>query len=149
MGDIVTRDELVSRIAAQAAGKTIALANGCFDAHVAHVRYRAEAVASGLPDRGDQRRSVGRADQGEASGDAARIARSWSSRLTVDFVVLFDEPDVAALIQALRPDVHCKGTDYTTDSVPERDVVRGYGGRGDRRRSEGSFDADLIARFAR
>jgi rfaE bifunctional protein nucleotidyltransferase chain/domain len=47
----------------------------------------------------------------------------------VDYVVVFSEPTVGPLLEALRPDVHCKGTDYTLDSVPERDVVRGYGGR--------------------
>jgi bifunctional ADP-heptose synthase (sugar kinase/adenylyltransferase) len=47
----------------------------------------------------------------------------------VDHVVVFPEDDVAALLLALRPDVHCKGTDYTVDTVPERDVVRSYGGR--------------------
>jgi hypothetical protein len=58
----------------------------------------------------------------------------------VDYVVLFPEPTVGPLLEALRPDVHCKGTDYTLDSVPERDVVKGYGGRvGDCGRPEGSF----------
>jgi D-glycero-beta-D-manno-heptose 1-phosphate adenylyltransferase len=47
----------------------------------------------------------------------------------VDYVVIFDEPTVARLLERLRPDVHCKGTDYTSDTVPERDIVRRYGGR--------------------
>jgi D-glycero-beta-D-manno-heptose 1-phosphate adenylyltransferase len=47
----------------------------------------------------------------------------------VDYIVLFGEPDVGSLIRAIRPDVHCKGTDYTTDSVPEREMVRAHGGR--------------------
>jgi bifunctional ADP-heptose synthase (sugar kinase/adenylyltransferase) len=47
----------------------------------------------------------------------------------VDYVVIFPEPTVGPLLEALQPDVHCKGTDYTPDTVPERDVVRGYGGR--------------------
>ncbi len=47
----------------------------------------------------------------------------------VDYVVIFPEPTVTPLLQLLRPDVHCKGTDYTADTVPERDTVRAYGGR--------------------
>jgi bifunctional ADP-heptose synthase (sugar kinase/adenylyltransferase) len=47
----------------------------------------------------------------------------------VDYVVIFEEPTVARLLERVRPDVHCKGTDYTSETVPERDIVRGYGGR--------------------
>ncbi len=47
----------------------------------------------------------------------------------VDYVVVFSAPTVADLLDAVRPDVHCKGTDYTVDSVPEGEVVRAYGGR--------------------
>jgi bifunctional ADP-heptose synthase (sugar kinase/adenylyltransferase) len=47
----------------------------------------------------------------------------------VDHVLVFHEDDVSAVLQALRPDVHCKGTDYTEETVPEREVVRSYGGR--------------------
>ena len=52
-----------------------------------------------------------------------------ASLVFVDYVTIFDEPTVAELIRALRPDIHAKGTDYTTDSVPEREIVREYGGR--------------------
>ncbi len=54
---------------------------------------------------------------------------SWPRCAPVDYVVLFGEPTVERLLRRLRPDVHCKGTDYTVDTVPERDVVREYGGR--------------------
>jgi bifunctional ADP-heptose synthase (sugar kinase/adenylyltransferase) len=47
----------------------------------------------------------------------------------VDYVTIFHEPDVTPLLLALKPDVHCKGTDYTVETVPERDTVRAYGGR--------------------
>ena len=68
----------------------------------------------------------------------------------VDFVVIFPEPTVGPLLLALKPDVHCKGTDYTMDSVPERDVVKSYGGRiaivGD---PKDHSTRDLLARLAR
>jgi bifunctional ADP-heptose synthase (sugar kinase/adenylyltransferase) len=60
---------------------------------------------------------------------AAERAELVASVRGVDYVVIFSEPTVGPLLELLRPDVHCKGTDYTVETVPERDVVRGYGGR--------------------
>ena len=127
-------DEIRARIdAARAQGKTIALANGCFDVlHVGHVRYlagaKAEADVLVVGVNGDA--SVGRLKgPGRPVFPAEDRALLVASIRVVDHVLVFPEDDVAALLLALRPDVHCKGTDYTADTVPERDVVRSYGGR--------------------
>jgi D-glycero-beta-D-manno-heptose 1-phosphate adenylyltransferase len=119
--------------AARAAGRTVALANGCFDVlHVGHVRYlqgaRAEADVLVVGVNGD--RSVERLKgPGRPVMPAADRALLVAALRAVDHVVVFEEDDVARLLLALRPDVHCKGTDYTEETVPERDVVRSYGGR--------------------
>jgi len=117
----------------RAAGHTIALANGCFDLlHVGHVRYltaaRAEAGALVVGVNGDEsvRRLKGAGRPLMPEQDRALLVAALRP---VDRVVVFHEDDVARLLLALRPDVHCKGTDYTADTVPERDVVRSYGGR--------------------
>jgi rfaE bifunctional protein nucleotidyltransferase chain/domain len=119
--------------AERAAGHTIALANGCFDLlHVGHVRYlagaRAEADALVVGVNGDEsvRRLKGDGRPVMPEQDRALLVAALRS---VDRVVVFHEQDVARLLLALRPDVHCKGTDYGPDTVPERDVVRSYGGR--------------------
>jgi rfaE bifunctional protein nucleotidyltransferase chain/domain len=131
---VVTREEARARVAqARAAGRTVALANGCFDlVHVGHVRYlqgaRAEADVLVVGVNGDasvrRLKGEGRPLMGES--DRALLVASLKC---VDLVVVFEEDDVASLLLDLRPDVHCKGTDYTPDTVPERDVVRSYGGR--------------------
>jgi rfaE bifunctional protein nucleotidyltransferase chain/domain len=119
--------------AARAHGKTVALANGCFDVlHVGHVRYlagaKAEADVLVVGVNGDG--SVGRLKgPGRPVLPAEDRALLVASVRAVDHVVLFNEDDVSALLRALRPDVHCKGTDYTPETVPERDVVKSYGGR--------------------
>jgi rfaE bifunctional protein nucleotidyltransferase chain/domain len=115
------------------AGRTIALANGCFDIlHVGHVRYleaaRREADRLVVAVNAD---ATVRALKGEGrpimeAGDRAELVAALRC---VDFVVIFEEPTVEAVLRTIRPDVHCKGTDYTVDTVPERDVVRQYGGR--------------------
>lgn len=119
--------------AERAAGRTIALANGCFDLlHVGHVRYlagaRAEADALLVGVNGDEsvRRLKGAGRPLVPEQDRALLVAAFRC---VDRVVVFHEDDVARLLLALRPDVHCKGTDYEPDTVPERDVVRSYGGR--------------------
>ena len=119
--------------AARAAGRTVALANGCFDVlHVGHVRYlrgaRAEADVLVVAVNGDAsvRRLKG---EGRPVMPAADRAVVVAALRDVDHVVVFEDDDVSSVIRALRPDVHCKGTDYTPETVPERDVVRGYGGR--------------------
>jgi rfaE bifunctional protein nucleotidyltransferase chain/domain len=119
--------------AARRAGRTVALANGCFDVlHVGHVRYlegaRAEAdvLVVGINGDGSVRRLKGEGRPVLPAGDRALLVAAVR---VVDHVVVFEEDDVRGLLLALRPDVHCKGTDYTPDTVPERDVVRSYGGR--------------------
>jgi rfaE bifunctional protein nucleotidyltransferase chain/domain len=126
--------EVEARVAeARAAGKTVALANGCFDVlHVGHVRYlhgaRAEAdvLVVGVNGDGSVRRLKGEGRPVMPEADRALLVAALRD---VDHVVVFPEDDVGGLIRALRPDVHCKGTDYTEDTVPERAMVRAYGGR--------------------
>jgi D-glycero-beta-D-manno-heptose 1-phosphate adenylyltransferase len=114
-------------------GRSVALANGCFDLlHVGHVRYlkgaRAEADVLVVGVNGDA--SVAKLKgEGRPVLPAAERALLVAALEAVDHVVVFEEDDVGALLLALRPDVHCKGTDYTPETVPERDVVRSYGGR--------------------
>ena len=131
---IGTLEQLTARVAAErAAGRTVAFANGCFDVlHVGHVRYlaaaRAEADVLVVGVNGDEsvRRLKGPERPVLAEDDRALLVAALRA---VDHVVVFHETDVTRLIQTLRPDVHCKGTDYTPDSVPEREVVRACGGR--------------------
>jgi len=134
VGSVVTRAELIERVRAdRAAGRSVAFANGCFDLlHVGHTRYLESAAAEAdvLVVAVNDDESVR-----TLKGDGRPIlAGEYRAELVaalrcVDYVVLFPEPTVGPLLEALRPDVHCKGTDYTLDSVPERDVVKGYGGR--------------------
>jgi rfaE bifunctional protein nucleotidyltransferase chain/domain len=131
---IGTLEEVRDRLReARSAGKTVALANGCFDVlHVGHVRYLAAARAEadvlvvGVNADASVRRLKGAGRPLMPEDDRAAMVAALES---VDHVVVFPEDDVGALLLALRPDVHCKGTDYAPDTVPERDVVRGYGGR--------------------
>jgi D-glycero-beta-D-manno-heptose 1-phosphate adenylyltransferase len=119
--------------AARAEGKTIALANGCFDVlHVGHVRYLAGAKAEadvlvvGVNGDAAVARLKGPGRPILPEDDRALIVGALR---VVDHVVVFQEDDVRHLLLALRPEVHCKGTDYTQETVPERDVVSSYGGR--------------------
>ena len=129
---IGTLDQVRERVEeAHRAGLTVALANGCFDVlHVGHVRYlagaRAEADvlvvgvnadASGRRLKGDDRPVL-------PEGDRARLVAGLK---VVDHVVVFPEDDVTNLLLTLRPEVHCKGTDYTADTVPERETARALG----------------------
>ena len=127
-------EEVRERVeAARRAGSTVALANGVFDLlHVGHVRYlqgaKAEADVLVVGVNGDD--SARRLKGPErpilpAVGRALLVA----AQRAVDHVVVFEENDVRGLLLALKPDVHCKGTDYTPETVPEREVVRSYGGR--------------------
>ena len=133
-GVIVDQDALLAWARdVRAAGGTIAFANGCFDVlHVGHVRYlegaRAEAdvLVVGVNGDGSVRRLKGEGRPVLPEGDRALLVAAVRA---VDHVMVFADDDVARLLLALRPDVHCKGTDYTPDTVPERDVVRSYGGR--------------------
>jgi rfaE bifunctional protein nucleotidyltransferase chain/domain len=131
---IGTLDEVRRRVEeARAAGRTVAFANGCFDVlHVGHVRYlegaRAEADVLVVGVNGDAsvRRLKGEDRPLLPAGDRALLVGALRA---VDHVIVFDEDDVRGLLLALKPEVHCKGTDYTAETVPERDVVRSYGGR--------------------
>jgi D-glycero-beta-D-manno-heptose 1-phosphate adenylyltransferase len=131
---IVDRPRLQEAIsAAKRNGKRIVFANGCFDVlHVGHVRYLEAAKALGdllivaINSDAQARRLKG---EGRPLMPQDQRAEIVSALAAVDFVTIFDEPTVAELLLALKPDVHAKGTDYTEDTVPERDVVRSYGGR--------------------
>jgi rfaE bifunctional protein nucleotidyltransferase chain/domain len=113
-------------------GKKIVLANGCFDIiHVGHLRYLKDARALGdtLVVAINSDKSV------RLIKDAGRPILQESDRVElvsalryVDYVVLFDEPNVSRVLDVLRPAVHAKGTDYTEETVPERDRVKQYGG---------------------
>lgn len=131
---ILDREGLKHRVAAwRQAGEPITLANGCFDLlHVGHVRYlhAAKQLGGRLIVAINSDDSV-RALKGEDRPlmPAAERAEILSALADVDAVVIFPEPDVRALIRELRPDIHAKGTDYTADTVPERDTVIECGGR--------------------
>jgi rfaE bifunctional protein nucleotidyltransferase chain/domain len=134
MGRIVTDAELVAAAGHdRAAGCRLAFANGCFDVlHVGHVRYLAGARREGdrlivaINDDESVRRLKG---TGRPILPAEARAELVAALRDVDYVVLFGDDTVERLLRLIRPDVHCKGTDYTIETVPERDVVRGYGGR--------------------
>jgi rfaE bifunctional protein nucleotidyltransferase chain/domain len=134
VGRILSEHDLQAAVDVErAAGHSIAFANGCFDVlHVGHVRYLADAKAQA------DRLVVAINDDGSVSGlkgpgrpilSGADRAEMVAALESVDYVVLFSDPDVHRLLRLLKPDVHCKGTDYTPDTVPERDTVRAYGGR--------------------
>ena len=134
MGRVVSSEELAAAIAAERrAGRTIAFANGCFDLlHVGHVRYLRAAAAEAdvlVVAINDDRSVADLKGPGRPILPAADRAELVAALRGVDYVVMFSEATVAPLLLALKPDVHCKGTDYTTDTVPERETVRGYGGR--------------------
>ncbi len=118
---------------ARRAGKSIAFANGCFDLlHVGHVRYlqgaRAEGdlLVVGVNADASVRKLKGEGRPLQNEQDRALLVAALHA---VDWVVIFPEDTVENLLLALKPDVHCKGTDYNEDTVPERNVVKGYGGR--------------------
>lgn len=130
---IVTRQRLVDLVAAdRREGRTIAFANGCFDLlHAGHVRYlqAAAAEADRLVVAVNDDASAGRKGPGRPILRAADRAEIVAALRGVDYVTIFGEPTVAVLLTLLRPDVHCKGTDYSAESVPERETVLAYGGR--------------------
>ena len=131
---ILGRDELRRQVEQwRRAGERITLANGNFDLlHVGHVRYLrgAKALGGRLVVAINSDESV-RTLKGEGrpimpENERAEIVAALAD---VDAVVIFPELDVRAIIREIRPDVQAKGTDYTADSVPERDAVAEYGGR--------------------
>jgi D-glycero-beta-D-manno-heptose 1-phosphate adenylyltransferase len=131
---ILDREELIERVAAaREAGAKIVFANGCFDVlHVGHVRYLAGARQLGdiliVGINSDQQVALQKG-AGRPVLPASERAEIVAALESVSYVTIFDEPTVEELLLALKPDVHAKGTDYTTDTVPERDVVRSYGGQ--------------------
>lgn len=114
-------------------GDLVILANGGFDLlHVGHVRYLhgAKALGGKLVVAVNSDNSLrGLKGPGRPLMPAEERAEILAALEDVDAIVIFDEPDVRALIREIHPDVHAKGTDYTRDSVPERDEVQAYGGR--------------------
>jgi D-glycero-beta-D-manno-heptose 1-phosphate adenylyltransferase len=131
---ILSRDALAPQAAEwRRTGDSITLANGCFDLlHVGHVRYLQAAKELGgklivaINSDESARRLKGNGRPLMPANERAEILTALAD---VDAVVIFDEPDVRALIREIRPDVHAKGTDYTADSVPERDAMAECGGR--------------------
>ena len=154
MGEVVSRADVLTRTAdARRAGRSIAFANGCFDLlHVGHVRYLAAAAREAdllvvaINDDDSVRTLKG---EGRPILSAADRAELVAALRCVDYVVVFSEATVGPRLEAIRPDVPGKGTDYTLDTVPERDVVRSYGGRiaivGD---PKDHSTRDLLARIA-
>ena len=134
MGPIVKRAEIAAVAAAwRAQGHTVTLANGCFDLlHVGHVRYLQAARARGgklvVAINSDCGVRVLKGPGRPAMPEQER-AEIIAALASVDAVVIFDEPDVRALVRELQPDIQAKGTDYTRDTVPERPEVEAYGGR--------------------
>jgi len=114
-------------------GQRVVLANGCFDLlHVGHVRYlegarrEGDVLVVGVNDDEGVRRLKGEGRPLLAAADRARLVAALAA---VNYVVIFPEPTATSLIEALRPEVHAKGTDYTSETVPEREAVRAAGGR--------------------
>ena len=131
---IVSESQLIEAIERErSAGRTVAFANGCFDLlHAGHVRYLRGAAAEA--DRlvvaiNDDASVAALKGPGRPVLPAADRAELVAGLRSVDYVVVFADPTVERLLLLLKPDVHCKGTDYTTDTVPERAVVAAYGGR--------------------
>jgi rfaE bifunctional protein nucleotidyltransferase chain/domain len=134
VGEVVTREQLLARAGeARRGGRTVAFANGCFDLlHVGHVRYleaaaqQADLLVVALNDDAAVAELKG---TGRPIMPAADRAELVAALRCVDYVVVFPELTVGPLLLALQPDVHCKGTDYTVETVPEREIVKSYGGR--------------------
>jgi rfaE bifunctional protein nucleotidyltransferase chain/domain len=134
VGRVVSENELTEIVARErAAGCRFAFANGCFDLiHVGHVRYLSGAAAEGdrlivainADETVNTLKGAGRPIV--PADERAEIVAAFSP---VDYVVVFSDPTVERLLRTLQPDAHCKGPDYTVDTVPEREVVREYGGR--------------------
>ncbi len=135
-------------------GGRIAFANGCFDLlHVGHVRYLQAAAKEA--DRlvvavNDDRSATALKGPGRPIIAAADRAELVAGLRSVDYVTVFSDPNVERLLALIKPDVHCKGTDYSIETVPERAVVRAYGGRiaivGD---AKSHSTRDLVARLQR
>ncbi len=131
---VLTEGDLAEAIARERSlGRTIAFANGVFDLlHVGHIRYLRGAAHEGdvLVVAVNSDSSVQELKgAGRPLAPALERAELIAALRFVDYVTVFEARSVSRLISVLRPEVHCKGTDYTADSVPEAAVVRSYGGR--------------------
>ncbi len=152
-GRVVSLDELVRLVAGFRRNKeSVALANGCFDLlHVGHVRYlqgaklEADRLVVAVNDDSSVTEIKG---AGRPILPVSARAELVSALLVVDAVVIFSGLTVNDVLRAIRPNVHCKGTDYTVETVPERETVLAYGGRtaivGD---PKGHSTRDLLARI--
>jgi D-glycero-beta-D-manno-heptose 1-phosphate adenylyltransferase len=128
------RNRLVARMAIERSkGKKIVLANGCFDLfHVGHIRYLQAAkelgdlLIVGINSDEQVRKLKGLNRPFMPENERAEIIDALAC---VDYVTVFSEPTVTELIRAVRPDFHAKGTDYTTETIPEKDIVAEYGGQ--------------------
>ena len=134
MGEVLSRQALAAWVDDQRrAGRTVAFANGVFDLlHVGHVRYleaaaaEADVLVVAVNDDASVRALKGPGRPVLPAEDRAELVAALKA---VHAVTVFAEPTVTPLLELLRPDVHCKGTDYTVESVPERATVAAYGGR--------------------
>ena len=133
-GAVLAELVLVERVRVErAAGRTFAFANGCFDVlHVGHVRYLVGSAAEA--DRlivavNDDASVAALKGPGRPVQTALDRAELVAALRMVDYVVVFPDLTVERLLRVLEPEVHCKGTDYTVETVPERDIVGAYGGR--------------------
>ena len=152
-GRVVSLDELVRLVAGFRRNKeSVALANGCFDLlHVGHIRYlqgaklEADHLVVAVNDDSSVTEIKG---AGRPILPVSARAELVSALLVVDAVVIFSGLTVNDVLRAIRPNVHCKGTDYTVETVPERETVLAYGGRtaivGD---PKGHSTRDLLARI--
>jgi rfaE bifunctional protein nucleotidyltransferase chain/domain len=131
---ILKRDELTKAAEeARSAGRQVVLANGCFDLiHAGHIRYLEGASSLGgflVVGINSDRQVFALKGSGRPFIPENERAEIISALRFVDAVTIFDEPTVEELILALRPDIHAKGTDYTPDTVPEREIIKSIGGR--------------------
>ncbi len=152
-GKILSRDALRQRLEEhRRRGQRIVLANGCFDLlHVGHIRYlegarrEGDVLVVGVNSDASERKLKG---DGRPILPAQARAELVAALAAVDYVVIFDEPNVEDLLISLRPDVHAKGTDYTAETVPERKLATELGVRiaivGDPKRHS---TRDLLARL--
>ena len=132
-GKCLTHESLAEAVERnKKAGKRVIFTNGCFDIlHAGHIRYLREARALGdvlilaVNSDASARRLKGEGRPYTSQDERLEILSALEA---VDYLTLFDEDDVSALLIALKPHVHAKGTDYTAETVPERETVRSYGG---------------------
>lgn len=131
---VLSDDALLDALAMERkAGKSVAFANGCFDVlHVGHIRYLqdaarvADVLVVGVNGDASVRQLKGEGRPVMPENERAEII---SAIRGVAYVTIFHEESPSRLLETLRPDFQCKGTDYTADSVPEAEIVKSYGGK--------------------